>query len=222
MDANYNLGGLVNRVKARLKDADYSESDITQFINDAYFEVLGEAHYQFLEKYYESATQGAGFLLLPPDFQTTVHLTASKGENYVQPLVYLDSRDYFNAAPGSALNNYRYTIFGGRLLYALPDISEDLDADGEEQFYTLRLYYLAKPVVMVQTTDKPLIPAEYGEILVLMALARAEQLRDNFDFAMIYQNKADELITNMKLRYNPRQLEGENRARLPIVQKLRY
>ena len=38
MDSNYNLGGLTNRMKARLKDAEYDETDIVQFLNDAYFD----------------------------------------------------------------------------------------------------------------------------------------------------------------------------------------
>jgi hypothetical protein len=76
--------------------------------------------------------------------------------------------------------------------------------------------------MLAQPTDKPVIPYEYGEALLLGALARAEQLRDNFDYAQIYENKKEELITNMKERYCPRQQEGENRAKLPVFQKTRY
>ena len=44
MDSNYNLGGLTNRMKARLKDAEYDETDIVQFLNDAYFEILDKQY----------------------------------------------------------------------------------------------------------------------------------------------------------------------------------
>ena len=56
MDANYNLSGLTDRIKARLKDAQYSDSDIQQFINDSYFDILGDTAYQFLEKMYRATT----------------------------------------------------------------------------------------------------------------------------------------------------------------------
>ena len=104
----------------------------------------------------------------------------------------------------------------------MPNIEDVKDDDGEEMFYTLDLYYLAKPKKLVNGNDRPVIPYEYGEALVLLAQARAEQLRDNFDYAQIYENKADDLITSMKERYCPRQQEGGNRAKLPVFQILRH
>lgn len=221
MDANYNLSGLTDRIKARLKDAQYSDSDIQQFINDAYFDILGDTAYQFLEKMYRATTQEGGPLLLPPDYQTLIHLTASKDGNK-HALRYLPSRQFFDTEKNASVKSYTYTIFGNNLFYSLPDISNETDADGDEKFYTIDLYYLAKPKMLVNDTDKPVIPYEYGEALVLGALARAEQLRDNFDYAQIYENKKEELITNMKERYCPRQQEGENRAKLPVFQTLRH
>lgn len=221
MDANYNLSGLTDRIKARLKDAQYSDSDIEQFINDSYFDILGETAYQFLEKHYRAATQEGGPLLLPPDYQTLIHFTAKIGHTRY-PLRYVPSRQFFDADKNASIKNYTYTIFGNQLYYSLPDIEDQVDEDGEEKFYTLDLYYLAKPRTLVQPTDVPVIPYEYGEALLLGALARAEQLRDNFDYAQIYENKKEELITNMKERYCPRQQEGENRAKLPVFQALRH
>lgn len=221
MDANYNLSGLTDRIKARLKDAQYSDTDIQQFINDAYFDILGDTAYQFLEKAYRAATQDGGPMLLPPDYQTLIHLTATKDHNKYA-LRYIPSRQFFDTGKNASVKNYTYTIFGNQLYYSLPDIEGELDEEGDEKFYTLDLYYLARPKMLVQPTDKPVIPYEYGEALLLGALARAEQLRDNFDYAQIYENKKEELITNMKERYCPRQQEGENRAKLPVFQKTRY
>jgi hypothetical protein len=221
MDANYNLSGLTDRIKARLKDAQYSDTDIQQFINDAYFDILGDTAYQFLEKAYRASTQDGGPMFLPPDYQTLIHLTATKDHNK-HALRYIPSRQFFDTGKDASVKNYTYTIFGNQLYYSLPDIEGELDEEGDEKFYTLDLYYLARPKMLVQPTDKPVIPYEYGEALLLGALARAEQLRDNFDYAQIYENKKEELITNMKERYCPRQQEGENRAKLPVFQKTRY
>ena len=118
--------------------------------------------------------------------------------------------------------NYRFTVFGGKLLYNVPDVSAEIDEDGDDKFYELSLYYLAKPLPLSQPTDVPVIPYEFGEVLVMGALARAERLRDNFDYAAIYENKYDELVTNMKLRYCPRQASYENRATLPVAERLRH
>ena len=101
-------------------------------------------------------------------------------------------------------------------------MSDETDDDGDEKFYRIMLYYLAKPLPLVNSEDVPIIPYEFGEILVMGALARAERLRDNFDYAAIYENKYDELVTNMKLRYCPRQISNENRAKLPVVERLRH
>ena len=68
MGANYNLVSLVDRVRARLKDADFSTKNITQFINDAYFEVLSETHYNFTERKYEVTAVKGGELTLLCDF----------------------------------------------------------------------------------------------------------------------------------------------------------
>ena len=221
MDANYNLSGLINRLKIRLDDEEYPEEALTQFLNDALFDALGEAHYQFLEKIYTAATQEPGVLPLPRDYQTAINLTARIDKN-LWPFKYMGYNAFMDRQKGDGAKNYRFTVFGNNLFYDVPDVSDDEYEDGEERFYELKLYYLAKPLPLVNPTDVPIIPYEFGEILVMGALARAERLRDNFDYAAIYENKYDELVTNMKLRYCPRQTSGENRAVLPVAERLRH
>lgn len=216
MDSNYNLGGLIARIKTKLDDQEFPDETITQFLNDAYFDVLGDEEYQFLEKIYKAATQGSDTLPLPSNFQSLFTLVA-KGEQGLMPLEYMPKEDFFALAKDDSRKNYKYTIFGNQLFYGLPNIENDKTPTGDDKFYELSLYYLAKPRAMVSETDKPLIPAEFGEILVLGALVRCEQRRDNFDYAGIYEAKMDELVTNMKLRYCPRQLTNANRAKLPVI-----
>ena len=43
-------------------------------------------------------------------------------------------------------------------------------------------------------------------------MARAEQYRDNFDYAQIYRNQQDQILTNMKLRYGPGNLVAANQS----------
>ena len=217
MDANYNLSGLIERLRVRLDDEEYPDDTIKQFLNDTLFEVLGEAHYQFLERIFRQYADSSSVFILPCDYQTLISLTAEKDGN-VTALKYMPSTEFFNLAREDGRKNYCFTVFSGQVFYSLPDISEDVNDD----YYTLNLYYLAKPTALANDTDVPVIPAEFGEILVLGALVRAERLRDNFDFAAVYQNQYDELVTNMKLRYCPRQLNMDNRAQLPVAQRLRH
>lgn len=216
MDSNYNLGGLIARIKTKLDDQEFPNETITQFLNDAYFDVLGDEEYQFLEQIYKAATQGSDILPLPSNFQSLFTLVA-KDEHGLMPLEYMPKEDFFALAKDDSRKNYKYTIFGNQLFYGLPNIENDKTQNGDDKFYELSLYYLAKPRAMVSEIDKPLIPAEFGEILVLGALVRCEQRRDNFDYAGIYEAKMDELVTNMKLRYCPRQLTNANRAKLPVI-----
>ena len=217
MDANYNLSGLINRVKVRLDDEEYSDDTITQFLNDTLFDALGEAHYQFLECIFKQYSDGPGILILPKNFQALIQVTAKTNHN-VTPLKYMPAQDFLAMDKKSGVKNYHYTVFSGQILYNLPEIGDNEDDD----YYEVTLYYLAKPLPISESTDIPVIPYEFGEILVMGALARAERLRDNFDYAAIYENKYDELVTNMKLRYCPRQLTGENRAKLPVAERLRH
>lgn len=216
MDSNYNLGGLIARIKTKLDDQEFPKETITQFLNDAYFDVLGDEEYQFLEQIYKAATQGSDILPLPSNFQSLFTLVA-KDEHGLMPLEYMPKEDFFALAKDDSRKNYKYTIFGNQLFYGLPNIENDKTPTGDDKFYELSLYYLAKPRAMASETDKPLIPAEFGEILVLGALVRCEQRRDNFDYAGIYEAKMDELVTNMKLRYCPRQLTNANRAKLHVM-----
>ena len=217
MDANYNLSGLISRVKTRLNDAEYSDDTIKEFINDAYLDILGDAEYQFLERIVRQYADNSSFMMLPPNFQTVICLTAKINGN-VTPLHYIPKGEYFSTDRESGVNNYAYTSFANQILFSLPDISEN----NTDDYYEMTLYYLARPCLLVNDTDVPVIPPEFSEVIVLGALARAERRRDNFDYAAVYENKCDDLITNMKLRYCPRQLQGENRAKLPVVQRLRH
>lgn len=221
MDSNYNLGGLIARIKTKLDDQEFDTDTITQFLNDAYFDVVGDEEYQFLEQIYQATTQGSDILPLPRNFQSLFTLTA-KNEHGVFPLEYMPKEQFFALDKDDGLKSYKYTIFGNQLFYGLPSIENDKTPTGEDKFYELSLFYLAKPLAMASDSDKPLIPYEFGEILVLGALARCEQRRDNFDYAGIYESKMDELVTNMKLRYCPRQLVNENRAKLPVIVRNRH
>lgn len=218
MDANYNLGTLVSDIKDELQDESYNESRIIRYINQAYFEVFGEVPYNFFEKVYKYETIDSGELQVPRDFQSVIRLVVEK-DKMKMPLTYVAPREYFAEYDGMKV--YQYTLIGNQIHFHLPDeFNCDDDDLVPDEFYTVKLYYEAKPVALAESTDVPLIPSEYGEILVLGALARAERRRGNYDFAQIYENRENELITNMAMRYGPRQLEMGNRSYSPVTVRI--
>ena len=132
-----------------------------------------------------------------------------------KPLKYVAPREYFAEYEGMKV--YQYTIIGNTIHFHLPDeFNCDQNDDVPDNYYTMKIYYLAKPMKLSNPTDVPLIPSEYGEILIYGALARAERRRGNYDFAQIYDNQKAELITNMAMRYGPRQFDGGNRMKAPF------
>ena len=211
---NYTFLNLVKRVKTRLNDEEFSDDIIKEFINEAQFEILGEDKHTFLEKVDEfDISPSETELDLPRDYQSTfIIFVVGKDENKNQ-LDYVPYEEFFD----SNIPN-RYTIFSNKILYKLVDNSDNPKC--WKNSITIQHLYLAKPTEMVEDDDEPVLPYEYSEALIYSALSRAERLRDNFDYAQIYENKAETIITNLKTRYGMRQMKLKNRARLPL--NLRY
>lgn len=210
---NYTFLNLVKRVKTRLNDEEFSDDIIKEFLNEAQFEILGEDKHTFLEKVDKfDVSPSETELDLPRDYQSTFMIFAVDKDSNKRQLDYIPYEDFFR----SKLFN-KYTIFGNKVLYRLMD-----NADNSKCWknrLTVQHLYLAKPTEMIEDDDEPVLPYEYSEALIYLALSRAERLRDNFDYAQIYENKAESLITNLKTRYGMRQMKLKNRA-LPL--NLRY
>lgn len=192
---NYTCAQLVRDVKRRINDEEYPTNDIIDYLNDALFEVVGEDKYPFLEKSFGYTEIGNGELVLPLDFQSTIALFVDGVK-----LKYVPYRDFFEVEQPNT-----YTTFSDRVFYNLSGCGCPKEAT---------LLYLAKPYTM-SAGDTPPFPIEFKEILVLGALYRIEQSSGNYDFAAIYQQRQDELIVNMKLRYNVRQQSSEYVMKLP-------
>ena len=213
---NYTLAGLTAKLQNRLKDEDYPTDTLAEFINDAYFEILGYDRYKFLEQCQEVTVLTSGELIVPDNYQNTIRLTATNDYG-TRPLTFIAPRAYLSD-PQSSLNNYGYTVYGNKLFYKLPKVesSSTTTSCSSNNQYNIHHHYLAKPTPLVNTTDIPIIPYEFGEAIIYGALSRAERLRDNFDYAQIYENKCNDLCTAMALRYGPRQLDDGSRATLPV------
>lgn len=202
---NKTLSTLKGILKKRLQDEEFNEETLTIFLNDSQNEILGEDKYPFMQRIDKYTADSHGEISLPLGYAGTLFIYANKPEQARQPLKYIAPDEFFT---NTKAHTFVYTTFANTLFYRIENDPDDTGFD-------ITHLYIANPMPMTNDSDQTIIPNEYVEALVLGALARAEEMRDNFDFAQIYRNQQDQILTNMKLRYGQGNLSMENRAKLP-------
>lgn len=203
----YTLENLVQTLRRRLKDQEFDADSLTEYLNAAQNEILGECKFPFMEHLDVYDAEPKGIVDLPFDYQATIELLAKDDKKFTSKMEYLPAQDFL--ATDREKRYFVWTVIGREIHYILPK-----DTDEECRFWTLKHLYLGRPRQMRKNTDKATIPDDFIEALVLGALARAEQERDNFDYAQFYKNQQEDLVTSMKLRYGPKNQNMDNRARL--------
>ena len=202
---DYTLENLIQILRKRLQDEEFDEEALTHFLNASLNEILGEDKYPFMQRIDKYTADSHGEISLPPFYAGTFYIYAKHCKEPRQELKYIAPEEYFE---NTKAHTFVYTVFANTLFYR---IRKDQDYTGFEVTHL----YLANPLPLKKPSDRPPIPSQYIEALVLGALARAEEVRDNYDYAQIYRNEQDQILTNMKLRYGPGNLTAQNRAKLP-------
>ena len=207
---DYTLETLKDILRKRLQDEEFNGDTLTMFLNQALNEILGEDKYPFMQRIDEYIAEPHGEINLPFGYGGTFYLYAKKPKQQREELRFISPEEYFDRTKNHQMV---YTTFANTLFYRLRRGPHGEDCDCQD--YTITHLYLENPLPLKKDTDRTPIPPQYIEALILGALYRAEQLRDNFDYAQIYQNQQDQILTNMKLRYGPGNLTAQNVARLP-------
>ena len=202
---DYTLENLKNILRKRLQDEEFDGVLLTQFLNDSLNEILGEDKYPFMQRIDRYTADSHGEISLPPAYAGTFYIYANKEHEPRQELKYIEPEIFFEKTKQHTLV---YTVFANTLFYR---IYKDSDGEG----FTVTHLYLENPRPLVNDTDTPQIPPQFMEALILGAMARVEEVRDNFDFSQIFRNQQDQILTNMKLRFGPGNLTAKNRAVLP-------
>ena len=202
---DYTLKGLIKILRKRLQDEEFDEETLTLFLNDTLNEILGEDKYPFMQRIDKYTADEKGSILLPPGYGGTFFIYAKQAKEPRQKLEYVTPEEFFE---NTRRYTFTYTVFANTLFYRLRK-------DEEFEGFDVTHLYLANPLPLVKPTDITPIPPQYIEALVLGAMARAEEIRDNYDYAQIYRNQQDQILTNMKLRYGPGNLTLQNRSKLP-------
>ena len=205
---DYTLETLISILRKRLQDENFDKDTLTIFINQAQEEILGEDKYPFMQRIDEYIAEPRGEISLPPAYAGTFYIYAKKPKQPRQELNFVSPEEFFN---NTQIRMMTYTTFANTLFYNIYKSSDECDCDG----FKIMHLYLENPRPLTADKDRSIIPPQYIEALILGALYRAEQLRDNFDYAQIYQNQQDQILTNMKQRLGPGNLSAGNRAKLP-------
>lgn len=207
---DYTLENLIEILHKRLQDEEYDESLLTVFLNDTINEILGEDKYPFMQRIDKYTADNHGEISLPLGYGGTFYLYANKPKQPREEVKYISPEEYFK---NTKRHTFVYTVFANTLFYRLSKTKQDESCDWDD--FTITHLYLENPRPLANDNDHPPIPPQYMEALILGALARAEEVRDNFDYAQLYRNQQDQLLTNMKVRLGPGNLTAKNRAKLP-------
>ena len=211
----YQLSDLITRVQQRIRDTGYSQIEITNYINDTQNDIYNEYRLPFMQTYVDyvvtknvaDITNGS---LLPSDFVQAVDLqiTTQAFETYVEYMSFEELNSKFPAPDNTAtyppsIPQYWYIYDETIKLFPAPN-----------QAFNVRLRYWKKPTDLANSTDVPTIPSEFKEILVVGASYRVLQVKDNYDEAAILQNKYDELLQKLVVKYSTPQTGRALRMRI--------
>lgn len=203
---NYTLENLISIIRKRLQDEEFDSTTLTIFLNESLNEILGEDKYPFMQRIDKYTADDKGEIAFPIGYGGTFYIYARKEKQPRQEVKYIEPEEFFK---DTKRHTFVYTVFANSIFYRLRNDPEDIG-------YEITHLYLINPLPLVNSTDITPIPPQYIEALILGAMARAEEIRDNFDFSQIYRNQQDQILTNMKLRYGPGNLTAQNRAKLPF------
>lgn len=195
----YNLLDLRTRVRAKIKDSAYSASTIDGFINDAIVEIADVYPFKQFQKVVSGAlTVGEYVYAQQSDHQTTnklvlVNVAGTAGLDITED--YMNSEEFFEEFPAPDVHDNSFpafwTEYGNQIYFNCP-----VDAA-----YELRQFYQKIPKELSADADVPELPQNFREAIVLGASYRCEEERGNYDIAAVLQNRFNDRVGDLILRF---------------------
>lgn len=208
----YDLGTLVTRTQQRIRNTSYPMSEIIGYINDTQNDVFNEYQLPFMQALQTyTVTPGTSDITngsdLPTNYVQAINLTlTSNGIEQVIPYKEVTLSDIDNPDQDDQPRNYpEYWYHYGETIRLYPAPAGS---------YTLRLRYYKKPTELTTSDQVPEIPSEFAELLIVGAAYRILQVKDNYDQAGVFQNKYDELLQKLVVKYT--QLQTGQVTVMPI------
>lgn len=204
----YDLLNLRTAVRNKMQDDEFPDHVLNQFINDANRWICNAKRWRFMETTFSgTVASGSPSYQLPTDFQAAVSLRLVDPDGVARYIDYADyaqfDQDYPDPTATPNATPRTWYIFGKTLsLFPAPDTS-----------YTMEIRYLKSPTEMTTDTQKPDVPEEFQELVVLAAFKRAAQRSDNYDIGQVIDQEIAELMDLMESRLQTRQIGQLSRMR---------
>lgn len=77
-----------------------------------------------------------------------------------------------------------------------------------DQTYTVKIDYIKSIPLLSATSDVPLVPQAFEEMLMLGAKIRIYEQKEDFDYASQFQNRFADLVEAFTTRYSTRQVDN--------------
>lgn len=207
-------GDIVTRVQQRVRDTGYSSTEIKGYLNDTQNDVFNEYRLPFMETTHDytftvgvsDITNGSG---LPTDYVQAIDLfLTTTGQERVVPFRDVRQIDTYHPDPADTTLNPAGTPQSWYLYARTPRVFPTPDLA-----YTATLRYYKRPTLLSSDSDVPSLPSEFEELLVVGAAYRVLQAKDQYDQAGILQNKYDELLQKLVVKYSVPQVGTPMRIR---------
>ena len=179
----YNLAEIRRAVAVdMLDDEEFDPAIIDRAINRAQREIFNQFELSFMEKIFSGIIPvNSTIFKYPSDLALPQNhvVTSPEGSQKNIESLYMPFRNFTAVYPNPANNEAgeisRWTSYGGNILTSAPTDRE----------YTLDLYYIKKPELLLADGDVPEIPEEFSELLVLGAYIRIAKRNEDTDLAQI-------------------------------------
>jgi hypothetical protein len=138
---------------------------------------------------------------LPTDFQkvSSLYIASPIGQAN-------DITNYFVSPKDFRMQFPQPSLYSGVLQYWTLWSSIEFSNNAAEN-YTLSIDYTKSVPIMSTSTDVPVIPESFEELLILGAKIRIYEQKEDFDYAAQFTNRYADLIEAFTQRYSMRQVD---------------
>lgn len=203
----YTFGDLKTKLQTQIGDPQLSDSvagDALNYTEQSLFNTFDLTLNSATQTNTLAAAATALTTAIPTNFQrvysmyitSPVALARDITDGYVQPKLfrelYIASQINSISAP-TAWTYFTTVEFGHK----------------SDQAYTIKLDYIKSVPIMSVSTDVPVIPQSFEELLILGAKLRIYEQKEDFDYASQYNNRYADLQESFITRYGMRQVDNQ-------------
>ena len=209
----YTLADLAQRViDDKLDDISFDTTIVSRFINDTQRDIFNTYELPFNEKAYIGLMPiGECLFKMPNDCQLVQAAVITNPDGSQKDIMpgFLDFRTFvsrFKTPYQEVASEVRFWTLYAKQIYTSAPI---------DKAYSLELFYIKKPIELIDGADIPEIPEEFGELLVLGAFRRVLERNEDYDLASVINGQYGTLLDKMVARYGYRMAAGPIKLKMP-------